>query len=274
MLELPEAVVMAEQISKVLQGKRIVNVVANHSPQKLAWFYGDPEHYCDLLKEKIIDKATSYGGFVHIQAGEMCIIFNDGVGLRYFNSGEKLPVKHQLHLEFADGSSLVGSVQMYGGLGVFSDGQLDNPYYVGAKQKPSPLTAAFDYHYFESLLTSEKKTLSVKAFLATEQRVPGLGNGVLQDILWKARLHPRRKMASLSDLEFQKLFDAVKSTLDEMTTQGGRDTERDLYGCQGGYQTILSRNTVGKPCPVCGTLIKKESYLGGRIYYCESCQRL
>ena len=31
-------------------------------------------------------------------------------------------------------------------------------------------------------------------------------------------------------------------------------------------------NTVGQPCPVCGSIIKKKAYLGGAIYYCEGCQ--
>ena len=48
-----------------------------------------------------------------------------------------------------------------------------------------------------------------------------------------------------------------------MATQGGRDIELDLFGCPGGYKTILSKNTANKPCPVCSTLIKKEIYLGG-----------
>jgi formamidopyrimidine-DNA glycosylase len=43
--------------------------------------------------------------------------------------------------------------------------------------------------------------LSAKAFLATEQRIPGLGNGVLQDILFTAGIHPKRKMAAISEEE-------------------------------------------------------------------------
>ena len=70
------------------------------------------------------------------------------------------------------------------------------------------------------------------------------------------------------------IFNSIKTTLKEMFDRGGRDTELDLYGRQGGYQTILSKNTVGKPCPACGTAIKKESYLGGSIYYCQACQKL
>jgi formamidopyrimidine-DNA glycosylase len=59
-----------------------------------------------------------------------------------------------------------------------------------------------------------------------------------------------------------------------MAAKGGRDTEMDLFGRPGGYKTVLSKMTVNKPCPKCGTPIKKESYLGGSIYYCAKCQVL
>jgi formamidopyrimidine-DNA glycosylase len=87
--------------------------------------------------------------------------------------------------------------------------------------------------------------LSAKAFLATEQRIPGLGNGVLQDILWYANIHPKRKISTLSAEQKHKLFRSVKTILAEMTELGGRDTERDLFGCNGGYITRLSKKTVG-----------------------------
>ena len=69
------------------------------------------------------------------------------------------------------------------------------------------------------------------------------------------------------------LFQAVRSTLTAMTENGGRDTELDLFGHPGGYQTILCKNSVNQPCPICGTNIKKEAYLGGSIYFCEHCQK-
>ena len=112
-----------------------------------------------------------------------------------------------------------------------------------------------------------------KMFLATEQRIPGLGNGVLQDILWTARIHPRRKMVDIGPGEMKEMFAAVKSVLRQMTDQGGRDTERDLFDRPGGYRTILSKNTAGQPCPNCGAPIVKEAYMGGSMYYCGRCQK-
>ncbi|HBK85696.1 MAG TPA: endonuclease VIII, partial [Firmicutes bacterium] len=130
----------------------------------------------------------------------------------------------------------------------------------------------FDLAYFAGLLDEQGRKKSAKAFLATEQRIPGLGNGVLQDILYQANIHPRRSMLSLTDQELETLFLAIKATLRQMADQGGRDTEKDLFGQPGGYRTILSKNTVNTPCPRCGELVRKEAYMGGSIYYCSGCQ--
>ena len=274
MIELPEAAVLAKQTNETVVGKKIKNVIAAQTPHKLAWYFGDPHEYKDLLAGKVISGATSYGGQVEITAGKAKLLFSDGVNLRYFNKGAKLPEKCQLLLEFDDGSSLVGWVQMYGGLSAFPDGKNDNKYYLIAKQKPSPLSSDFDEDYFRSLFDEGTAKLSLKAFLATEQRIPGLGNGVSQDILFNAKVHPKKRVGTLSATDRNVLFDSIRNTLSEMMAKGGRDTENDLFGKPGTYRTKLSKNTVGQPCPVCRTLIKKEAYLGGSIYYCARCQKI
>jgi formamidopyrimidine-DNA glycosylase len=164
---------------------------------------------------------------------------------------------------------------MYGGMGAFLDGTLDNPYYKAAKEKPSPLSNVFDRAYFESMISAPQvQKLSSKAFLATEQRIPGLGNGVLQDVLFNAAIHPKKKVSAFTVKDKDLLYKSVKTTLQTMAEQGSRDTELDIFGHPGGYKTILSKNTAGKPCPKCGTPIKKEAYMGGSIYFCEECQIL
>jgi formamidopyrimidine-DNA glycosylase len=274
MIELPEAKVLAKQINETVTGKRIKKVIAAQNPHKFAWYSGDPQKYNGLLAGKAIGTAESYGGQVEIKAGDAVIVFGDGASMRYYIKGDKLPIKHQLWVEFDDDSSLVSTIQMYGGLWAFPEGSFDNKYYRMAKEKPSPLIAAFDKTYYNSLFSENTDKLSIKAFLATEQRVPGLGNGVLQDILFNAKIHPKKKVNTLSEKDKEELINSLKLTLTKMVAGGGRDTELDLYGRQGGYKTILSRNTVDKPCPVCGTIIKKEAYLGGSIYYCSKCQRM
>ena len=272
MIELPETYTLSEQINKTLVGKTIKSAAANTHPHGFAWYSGDPELYNEKLAGKKITGSAAYGGRPEIWAEEMRISFCDGVRTRYIEPGENRPDKHQLLLEFDDGSAISCSVQMYGGIFAFENGSGDDYYYNVAKEKPSPYPDAFDEAYFDALWSGAKQTLSVKVFLATEQRIPGFGNGVLQDTLWNARIHPKRKLLTLTDDDKAKLYRSVKSTLLDMMTEGGRDTERDLFGQKGGYKTILSANTLKNPCPACGGGLVREAYLGGNIYFCPFCQ--
>jgi len=273
MLELVEARILSEQLNETVVGKRITKVVAAYSPHKFAFFHGDPNQYNELMTGKLLTKAAPNGGQVEIQIEDTYLVLGDGVSMQYLAKDAKRPLKHQLLIEFEDFTALSASVQMYGFLWGFKEGEFDNKYYLLAKEKPSPLSEAFNYDYFTGILTGQgMEKLSAKALLATEQRIPGLGNGMLQDILYHAGIHPKRKLQTMSESERIKLFTSIKSTLTEMLHQGGRDTEKDLFGKNGGYRTRLSKNTVGRPCPVCQTLIAKEAYLGGSIYYCSGCQ--
>jgi formamidopyrimidine-DNA glycosylase len=275
MIEIPEAEILSGQLTRTVGGKKIAVVVAGLSPHKFAWYHGDPKDYDALLRGRPVDVAVARGGMVEARLGEIRLLFSDGVVLRFHTGEEPRPRKHQLLIEFEDATAISASVQMYGGLWCFREGEFHNPYYDAASSKPSPLSDEFDRAYFDHLITAaEVQKLSAKALLATEQRIPGLGNGVLQDILYQARVHPKRLTGTLTGGEREALSHAVKSVLREMTVQGGRDTTRDLFGQPGGYRTKLSQATVGQSCPVCGGNIVKQAYLGGSIYFCDGCQRM
>ncbi len=277
MLELPETTTFARQITHTLAGHAVSSVFNATQPHKLTWFAGDPENYPAMLAGRRVVRADGHGAFLDIVFdGDVHLALSDGVMPRYYTSEAKIPDNYQLLVTFEDGGFLVCSVAMYGGIQAF-EGVLDNPYYKGALAKVSPLSDGFDERYFEGLFDAtlrSKPSTSAKAFLATEQRIPGLGNGVLQDILFRARINPRRKIATLTGEEKHTLFETLKSTLREMTEKGGRDTERDIFGTPGGYRSLLSKNTWQEPCPVCGATIIKEPYLGGAVYYCPRCQPL
>ena len=234
MIELPEGLVLAEQLDRELRDKRITDVRANTSPHRFAWYDGDPAAYPIRFTGREIEGAHSYGGKVHLRLkGSGGFLFADGICLRLVPAGGTIPKKHQLYLEFEDGTRLVGSVQMYGAL-IGYDSLPVSAYDEAARQKPCPLSDDFSPVYFDGLLRSVKPSLSAKAFLATEQRIPGLGNGVLQDILFRAGVHPKRAVSALSSADQDALFGSVKTTLREMAEAGGRNTEKDLYGRPGG----------------------------------------
>lgn len=275
MIEIPEASTLSMQLNKTVEGKRIKDVIASQSPHKFAWFNNDPQDYKSMLSGKVITRAEAVAGYVEITVEDTVLLFGDGVNLRFHGNEEKRPQKHQLLVEFDDFTALSASVQMYGGLWCFNVGGFDNSYYLRAKDSISPISEEFDREYFNAILSAPgAQKLSAKALLATEQRIPGLGNGTLQDILFNAGIHPKKKVSSFTKSDKELLYDSIKTTLKEMIEQGGRDTEKDLFGNPGGYITKLSKNTANKPCKICGTTIIKEAYMGGSIYYCPQCQKI
>jgi len=141
MIELPEAVVIAQQITETLCGKRIAHAVANASPHKFAWYTGDPATYDDRLAGKVIGAGAGVGGDIEFAAGDM--VLSISAPIRYHVQGEKRPKKHQLLVEFEDGTAISSSAQMWGGFfcfpagtkAGFSDADI-------ARQRTSPLTPA------------------------------------------------------------------------------------------------------------------------------------
>ncbi len=70
-------------------------------------------------------------------------------------------------------------------------------------------------------------------------------------------------MGDLPEAAVTEMFQATKTVLAEMTAKGGRDTEKDLFDQPGGYATVLSRNTVDKPCPACHPSAARPSEASG-----------
>lgn len=274
MIEIPESATISRQATGILTGRTITQVLNATSPHKFTWYNGDPAFYPTLLSGRKIEMVKGYGAFVDLVLDrETHLLIGDGTNMRYYPQGEPFPLKHQQLIVLDDGSFLVFTVAMYGGIYAFQ-GTFDNPYYQGSIHKLSPLSEEFNEEYFERMIKGLNKDLSAKAFLATEQRIPGLGNGVAQDILFNAGVHPKRKMSTLSDIGKTDLLYSMKGTLQQMVELGGRDTEKDFWGQWGGYKVILSKNTYKNPCPHCGHEIIREAYLGGTIYYCPECQKL
>lgn len=274
MIELPEAHTLARQTQQTLTGKVITDVLNATHLHKFTFFSGDPRLYKALLKGREVESSYGRGIFVDIvlSGGAVLSIF-DGVNMRYGDKAAAVPGKYQLLVTFDDDTFLAFTTTMYGGIYAF-EGAFDNKYRNLSLASVSPLSDAFDEAWFDDFFRRETKNIPAKALLATEQRIPGVGNGVLQDILFNAGIHPKRKIFTLADPEKSALFHSLKITLGEMTERGGRDTETDLFGHRGGYRTLLSKNTFSDPCPRCGDQIRKEAFLGGSVYYCPTCQKL
>ena len=274
MIELPEARTIAVHLRKELIGKKIVDVGGNYIDHKFTFYDGDPNQYKNILTNKKVTDIIDRNFYVEMEIEDYILIMRDGANIRYYDNRQDFPEKSKLLIEFSDGSFINITTSMYSFIGVYKKGEnTNNKYYDLELNGVGALDKKFDFKYFKSLINNETSKLSVKAFLATEQRILGIGNGVVQDIMFNAGLHPKRKVNTLSDIDVEKLYTSVVATLNEMVDKGGRDTEKNIYGENGKYKTILSSKSYKNGCPKCNGEIKKENYLGGSIYYCPNCQK-
>jgi len=270
MIELPEAVTIARQISRELKGKRIQRAVRGNAPHKFAFYTRSPEEYVEILAGKVMGDATDHGAcLMAFVEPNYAIELGGGGGRILFHASEAtLPKKHQLLVSFTDGTHLSVTVQGWGSVKLLLRSEIGDP------GRVRPLSEDFTFDHFDSLFAdlAEGDPRSVKYFVISQPGVWGIGNGYLQDILFTAKLHPRRRAATLDAPERHALHDAIRSTLMEAVSRGGRDTERDLHGNAGGHVPILDRRAKGAPCPRCETPIEAISFLGGRSYFCPRCQ--
>jgi formamidopyrimidine-DNA glycosylase len=275
MFELPEYLTLASQMNATLLGKTVLKGSLGNTPHKFVWYNRSPAEFEQLTRGKRVNKALVRGRwlFVPLEPGFVLVLGECGGKILYHPPGSAPPQKYHLLIEFADGSSLSVTTQMWGAMELYVSGEEQERQYIKG-MRPTPLDSAFTLGYFRELIaeisTGEKR--SVKGLLTQDQIIPGLGNAIAQDIMFGAKLHPRHAIADLSPFQEQELYLAICTTVNEVTSCGGRYDEFDLFGKPGGYRRLMDKNSVGKPCPRCGTIIEKMQYLGGACYFCSNCQ--
>jgi formamidopyrimidine-DNA glycosylase len=275
MFELPELVTLASQINSALSGRTIRAGSLGNRPHKFVWYNRSPEEFTRLTAGKQVGPARARGKwlFVPLEAGYVLLFGECGGKMLLHAPGARLPDAWHLRLDFDDDSVLTVTTAMWGAMELHEAGrELDRQYVRG--MRPTPVDAEFTFGYFsgliDGLLAGEKR--SVKGLLTQDQLIPGLGNAIAQDILFRARLHPRRALADVSAAERQVLHAAITTTIGEAVALGGRNDETDLFGDAGRYVRRMDKAAAGRPCPECGMIVQKIQYLGGACYFCPACQ--
>jgi formamidopyrimidine-DNA glycosylase len=273
MIELPEAVTIARELNAAVRGKRIVSSNTGSSPHKWVFYKPDREKLERRLRGQTIGDVTSTGRAVHLKISSDRILTVDDFGGRvtYHRAGERRPKKYHLLLGFRDESYLTVAIQGWGFIALDTKRQLD------VRSKPlatalAPVGRASTLKRFKSRFGESGEKDPIKTFFTNRKNVAGIGNGYLQDILFRARIDPRRKVADITNEEKAALHRAVRETVSQAIGLNGRECERDIYGQPGRYKPVMDRHAAGKPCPACRATIQKMSYLGGSCYVCPKCQ--
>ena len=141
---------------------------------------------------------------------------------------------------------------------------------------PEPLEAGFDVEYLRETLGSRRA--QIKPLILDQKVVSGIGNIYADEILFDARLHPRRKANTLSEDEWRALYEAIRKNLAAGVEHRGTTVRlyRDVLNRPGEHQNYLRVfEKHGEPCPkTCGGEVVRERIGGRPTHYCPACQRL
>jgi formamidopyrimidine-DNA glycosylase len=279
MIEMPEATIIAQQMNQTLTGKTIARFGRGNKIHKFLWLNRPDEEYEVILPGLVVKGASSFGRSIYLRLNDYMIWWSDTGGkLLFHKTGEKFPKNYHLGWEFEDGSKLSFAMQMWGGVKLLDKSEFNNK--PNGETGVEPLSKAFTFECFDQMLDNypEKTAKGIKGFLVATgyvmpDHIAGLGNAIVQDILFNARLHPKRKVMDINQDERALLFKQINETITEAIRLGGRYDEVDHYGNKGRYVRLMDSKSKGKPCTICETDIKKISYLGGACYLCPKCQQ-
>jgi formamidopyrimidine-DNA glycosylase len=272
MPELPEITVKARQMNKEILGKHIAGIEARQ-PKNLNMPIPD---FIKIAKGKTVNSVSSKGKWLFIKLDNAYyVLINLGMNadLLYFNPNRKLPEKYQFKLTFTDKTGFTIHFQWFGYVHLVPEKDL-NKHKLTAKLGISPINEKFTQEHFQKLLSNRK--LRIKNFLLDQKNISGIGNVYVQDILFKAKLHPNRQASTLSDKEINNLYNAIENVLNHSISLGGLAYEKDFYGQKGRFtiNKFLVGYKTGKPCPTCNTPIEKIRTGSTSSYICPKCQTL
>jgi formamidopyrimidine-DNA glycosylase len=275
MFELPEVATLAAQSNEALQGRVVRSGALGTRPHKFVSYNRSPDEFASLVAGRRVGQASARGRWllVPLETGYVLVLGECGGKVRLHPAGSPVPEAHHLRLDFDDGSALTVMTTMWGAMELHEAGREQERDYIRG-MRPTPVDPAFTPAYFEELLAElgGDRKRSVKSLLTQDQLIPGLGNAIAQDIMFRARVHPRRALMDLDPRRRRALFDAIVATVGDAIALGGRNDEVDLFGNPGRYVRLMDRSAAGRPCPECGTTIQKIQYLGGACYLCPTCQ--
>jgi formamidopyrimidine-DNA glycosylase len=271
-MEFPELTILSQQMQKEILGKRIVEVeVANPKCLNMPF-----EQFKKIVVGKTIKAIEDRGKWLFIKLdSDQVILFNPGMGadVIHFKPDDKLPEKYQIKFTLNDKTGFTIRVWWFCYLHLMHANKL-REHKLTAKLGITPLDRKFTLDYFKRLL--DKKKGDIKTFLLDQKNIAGIGNVYIQDILFNAKLHPKRKISSLTNMEIEALYKSIKSVLKESIELGGLAYEKDFYGNKGRYgsEQFKIAYKQGKPCPTCKTTIQKIKTGSTSSFICPNCQPL
>lgn len=138
-----------------------------------------------------------------------------------------------------------------------------------------PMDPGFDDVAFRAAL--RRRRSAIKRVLLDQTLISGVGNIYADESLWAARIHPETLAERLSAVAVTRLLAEIRAVLAKALAEGGTSFDAQYVNVNGqaGYfaHSLNAYGRGGQPCPRCGGLIIRESFMNRSSHYCPRCQR-
>ncbi len=150
---------------------------------------------------------------------------------------------------------------------------------------PEPLAPNFDLERFAQALSRSRQAIKIR--LLDQTLVAGVGNIYASEALFRAGISPGLPARRLKAPEVQRLWSAIREVLSEaiacgstvpLNFAGTGQRDRLFYfgrapGSPDFYEERLQvYDRLNRPCPKCGTTIRRCVQAGRSTFFCPVCQ--
>jgi len=282
--ELPEVEVVRRGLERWVAGRTIADVQVHH-PRAVRRRLEGADHFTASLSGRTLTAAHRRGKYLWLPLAEADGSSSGRALVAHLGMSGQLLVEKpeepdEVHLRarfrFTDGGRELRFVDQrtFGGLAVE-----DAP--VGDDVPPrlahiaiDPLDPGFDVEAFSAAL--RRRHTEVKRALLDQTLIGGVGNIYADESLWRARLHGARPTDKLTRAQVGDLLEGIRDVLGQSLAQGGTSFDSlyvDVNGQSGYYSRHLAvYGQLDRPCPRCGTPIRRESFMNRSSYSCPQCQ--
>jgi len=280
MPELPEVEVVRRGLAEKVTGRVISQVEVLH-PRAVRRNIGSLAD--DLLGERI--RCVSRRGkylWLPLSGGDIALVAHLGMSGQLLVRSNAVPDEKHLRVRFRfadDGPQLrFVDQRTFGGVmsaRLVSDGGGGRLPDIISHISPDLLDPSFDEA--AGVARIRAKNTEIKRALLDQSVVSGIGNIYADEALWRAKLHGRRLTRGLTPTKISELLGHARAVMTEALAQGGTSFDALYVNVNGesGYfdRSLSAYGQVGEPCGHCGSLIRREKFMGRSSFSCPRCQR-
>ncbi len=272
MPELPEVEITRQSFADRIDGARVTGVSIG---KPLRWPLG-----CDSssLISQTVGQARRRGKYLWLPLDEGGLLMHLGMsGSLAFGDRQALgpPGPHDhFELQTSRGNLRLTDPRRFGAVVWAPDLASGAAAQLLARLGLEPFDPAFTGPFLHAAL--RRRRVAVKQALLGGDIVVGAGNIYACEALHMAGIDPRLRSDRLSRPRSERLAAAIRDTLTRALALGGSTLRdfRDAHGMAGQFQLqagVYGRE--GKPCPRCGTPIRRIVQGQRSTFFCPACQR-